>query len=198
MVGVQMREQNRVDLWQPDRAHQLALGALATVDEQSVTTGAQERGGEAAARRGSGGAGAREEDREIHLTSVPSGAAGRVWQAAMHAPPLAFAACWRSSWPQPPAAPPSRSLPRPPASRAPLQSGRRSGGVSPWHAAEVVEVIDGDTLHARLASGRVERVRLIGIDARSAQPRARGMPSAAVRRPARAHGARAAAAARFA
>lgn len=31
--------------------------------------------------------------------------------------------------------------------------------------ARVAAIIDGDTMHARLASGKVERVRLIGIDA---------------------------------
>ncbi len=45
---------------------------------------------------------------------------------------------------------------------------RSGGGAPPTGAdaasAEVVEVIDGDTLDVRTAAGRVERVRLVGID----------------------------------
>ncbi len=40
-----------------------------------------------------------------------------------------------------------------------------SPSARPGTPAEVIDVVDGDTIHARLRSGRVERVRLIGIDA---------------------------------
>ncbi len=50
VVGVEVRDQDLLELDQADRAHQLALGALAAVHEQSVAAAPHERGGQAAAR----------------------------------------------------------------------------------------------------------------------------------------------------
>ena len=59
-------EEDGLHVGQPDRAQQLALGALAAVEEQAVAAAAHERGGQAAAggRHRAGGAG--EEEREVH------------------------------------------------------------------------------------------------------------------------------------
>jgi hypothetical protein len=50
VVGVEVRDQELLELDQPDRAHQLALGPLAAVNEQAVAAAPHERGRQAAAR----------------------------------------------------------------------------------------------------------------------------------------------------
>ena len=85
VVGVVVGEEDRLHVGQPDRAQQLALGALAAVEEQPVAAAAQQRRGQAAAggRHRAGGAG--EEEREVHARAV-EGTAG---------PPANFAAMSR-------------------------------------------------------------------------------------------------------
>ncbi len=66
VVGVEVGEVDLVDLDQPDRADELALGALAAVEQQPLAAAPHERGGQPAprGRRGRGGAG--EEHVEVH------------------------------------------------------------------------------------------------------------------------------------
>ena len=66
MVEVVVREEDRVELGQPDRAQQLLLGALAAVEQDAVAAGAQQQRGQAAARGRDGAGGAGEEEREVH------------------------------------------------------------------------------------------------------------------------------------
>ena len=78
MVGVQVREEDLVEIGQADRAQQLALGALTAVDQDAVASPADQERGQAPALRGQRAAGAREEDREFHRSaSVPAGAGDR-------------------------------------------------------------------------------------------------------------------------
>ena len=66
VVGVEMGDEDLVDLKQPDGAHQLALGALAAVEQQLLAPAADQGGGQATARRGRGRGGAGEENVEVH------------------------------------------------------------------------------------------------------------------------------------
>jgi hypothetical protein len=74
VVGVQMGEIDRLDVRQADRAQQLALGALAAIEEQPVAATAHEDGREAAPRGRHRAGGAGEEQRQVHPpASVASG-----------------------------------------------------------------------------------------------------------------------------
>ncbi len=66
VVGVEVGDVDLVDLEQADRAHELALGALAAVEQQLLAAAAEQGGGQAAARRGRGRGGAGEENVEVH------------------------------------------------------------------------------------------------------------------------------------
>ena len=66
MVEVVVRDEDRVELGQPDRAQQLLLGALAAVEQDAVAAGAQQQRGQAAAGGRHGARGAGEEEREVH------------------------------------------------------------------------------------------------------------------------------------
>ena len=68
MVGVEVGDEDLLELDQPDRAHQLALRPLAAVEQQAVAAAAHERGRQAAAGAGSGAGGADEEHVEVHCT----------------------------------------------------------------------------------------------------------------------------------
>ena len=89
MVGVEVGDEHLVDLEQPDRAHQLALGALAAVEQQLLAAAAQQRGGQAAARRGRGRGGAGEENVEVHgadsLALQPTTTSSNSIDVAVHA-----------------------------------------------------------------------------------------------------------------
>ena len=61
-----VREEDRADVGQPDGAQQLALRALAAVEEQAVAAAADERRRQPASRRGHRAGGAGEEDGEVH------------------------------------------------------------------------------------------------------------------------------------
>ena len=52
VIRMEVGDQQLLELDEADRAHQLALGSLATVHEQAVATAAHERGGQAAPRAG--------------------------------------------------------------------------------------------------------------------------------------------------
>src|SRR3954468_8142053 len=66
MVGMQMRDEDVRELGQPDRADELALRALAAVEEDPVAAAAHEQRGEPAARRRGGAGGSGEEDGQVH------------------------------------------------------------------------------------------------------------------------------------
>ena len=61
-----MRDEDRVELGQPDRAQQLLLGALAAVEQDPLAARAQQDRGQPAPRGGHGARGAGEEEREVH------------------------------------------------------------------------------------------------------------------------------------
>ena len=89
MVGVQMREEDLIQIREADRAQQLALRALTAVDEDAVAAPADQERGQATALCGQRAAGAREEDRELHWSaSVPVGASDRVSQSRSQRRPL--------------------------------------------------------------------------------------------------------------
>jgi len=78
VVGVQVREEDFVEVCQADRAQELALRSLTAVDQDAVPSPADQERGQSPALRGQRAAGAREEDREFHRSaSVPAGAGGR-------------------------------------------------------------------------------------------------------------------------
>ncbi len=66
VVGVEVREEDRVEVGQAAAAHQLALGALTAVEEDAVAAAAQEQPGQAAAGGRHRAGGAAEEDRKVH------------------------------------------------------------------------------------------------------------------------------------
>jgi hypothetical protein len=66
VVGVQVRDEDVGDVREADRLRELALGALAAVEEDAVAAPAHEDRRHAAAGRRSGGGGAGEEQREVH------------------------------------------------------------------------------------------------------------------------------------
>ena len=66
VVGVEVADEDLLELEQADRAQELALGALAAVEQQPVAAAPDERGGQAAARRGRGAGGADEDHVEVH------------------------------------------------------------------------------------------------------------------------------------
>ena len=68
VVEVVVRDEDRIELGQPDRAQQLLLGPLAAVEQQPVAAGAQQQRGQPAPRRGHRAGRAGEEEREIHRT----------------------------------------------------------------------------------------------------------------------------------
>ena len=66
MVGVEVGDEELLQVDQTDRAEELALGALAAVEEQAVAAAPQERGGQPAAGGRSRARGAEEEHVEVH------------------------------------------------------------------------------------------------------------------------------------
>ena len=66
VVEVVVRDEDRVELGQPDRAQQLLLGALAAVEQDPVAARAQQDRGQPAARGRHRAGGAGEEEREVH------------------------------------------------------------------------------------------------------------------------------------
>ena len=70
VVRVEVRDEHLVDVDQPDRPEQLALRALAAVDQDPLAAPADQDRRQAAASGRHRAAGAREEDREIHARSV--------------------------------------------------------------------------------------------------------------------------------
>ena len=66
VVEVEVREEDGVELGEPDRAQQLLLGALAAVEEDAIAAGAQQQRGQAAPRRGHRAGRAGEEQRDVH------------------------------------------------------------------------------------------------------------------------------------
>ena len=75
VIGVEVGEEDVLELDQADRAQELALGALAAVEQQPVAPAAHERGRQAAARAGGRAGGAEEEHVEIHRPSIRAPAA---------------------------------------------------------------------------------------------------------------------------
>ena len=69
MVGVQVREEDGVDVGEPDGAQQLALRALAAVEQQTVAAAAQQhaRAGPAARSGTEPAVPAKNSDRSIRL-----------------------------------------------------------------------------------------------------------------------------------
>ena len=66
MIGVEVREEDLLQLDEPDRPHELALRALPAVEQQAVAAAPHERGGQPPPRvRGRAG-GADEEHVEVH------------------------------------------------------------------------------------------------------------------------------------
>ena len=66
VVRVEVRDEQLLELDQPDRAHQLPLRALAAVDQQAIAAAPNERGGQPAPRARRGAGGAEEENVEVH------------------------------------------------------------------------------------------------------------------------------------
>ena len=66
MVGVEVGQEDLLQLDQPDRADELALGALAAVEQQPVAAAPHERGGQAALGGGRRARGSEEEHVEVH------------------------------------------------------------------------------------------------------------------------------------
>ena len=66
VIGVQVRDEDLIQIREPDRAQQLALRALAAVHEDAIAAPAHEQRGQTAALGGQRAAGACEEDREFH------------------------------------------------------------------------------------------------------------------------------------
>ena len=66
MVGVEVGEEDLLEVDQADRAQELALGALAAVEQQPVAAAADERRGQPALRRGRRAGGSEEQDVQIH------------------------------------------------------------------------------------------------------------------------------------
>ena len=63
VIGMEVREKDAIQIRQPNRAHQLALRPLATVEQQTLGAAAHQDRGQPAARAGHGAAGAGEEER---------------------------------------------------------------------------------------------------------------------------------------
>ena len=70
VVGVQVRDEDLIEVGEADRAQQLALRALTAVDEDAVAAPADQHRGQTAALCRQRAAGSGEEDREFHLGSV--------------------------------------------------------------------------------------------------------------------------------
>jgi hypothetical protein len=66
VVEVEVRDEDRTDVRQPDRAQQLLLGALTAVDEDALAAGAQQQRGKPPPRGGNGSGGTGEEERHVH------------------------------------------------------------------------------------------------------------------------------------
>ena len=66
VIEVVVREEHLGDVRKPDGAHQLSLGALATVEEDALCATAQQYGREAAVCGRQRAAGTCEEQRQIH------------------------------------------------------------------------------------------------------------------------------------
>jgi hypothetical protein len=94
VVEVVVREEDRVELRQPDRPQQLLLRPLPAVEQHAVAACAQQERGQAAPRGGHGARGAGEEQGKIHRTAhLRSCAGARRAGAAREETPLAS-----SSW----------------------------------------------------------------------------------------------------
>jgi hypothetical protein len=70
VVGVQVGEKDVGQVGEPDGAHELALRALAAVDEDALAAAPHEQRRKPAPRRRNGARGAREEERQIHGARV--------------------------------------------------------------------------------------------------------------------------------
>ena len=70
VVGVQVRQEDVGQVGEPDGAHELALRALAAVDEDALAAAPDEQRRKPAARRRNRARGAREEERQIHAARV--------------------------------------------------------------------------------------------------------------------------------
>ena len=66
VVGVEVGQEHVVELGQPHRSAQLALRALAAVEQQALAAAAHEQRGHAAPGGGHRAGGAGEEDVEVH------------------------------------------------------------------------------------------------------------------------------------
>ena len=66
VVEMEVRDEDRVDVRQADRAQQLLLGALAAVEQDPLAAGAQQQRGKPAACGGNRSGGAGEEQRQVH------------------------------------------------------------------------------------------------------------------------------------
>ncbi len=76
VVEVQVGDEDRVQLRQPDRAQQLVLGPLAAVEQDPLAARAQQDRGQAAPRRGNGAGGAGEEQGQVHRPGEASAVRG--------------------------------------------------------------------------------------------------------------------------
>ena len=70
VVGVEMGDEDLVQVEQADRADELALGALAAVEQDPVPPAPHEQGGQTTAGGRNRAGGADEKEREVHLDSV--------------------------------------------------------------------------------------------------------------------------------
>jgi hypothetical protein len=73
MVGVEVRDEELLELHEPDRPHQLPLRALAAVEQEPIATAPHERGGQPALRAGRRAGGAEKEDVEVHGPMLTQG-----------------------------------------------------------------------------------------------------------------------------
>ena len=70
MVGVEVRDEDRVEIAQADRPQQLALRTFAAVEQQALAAAPQEQRRQPAARGRCRAGGADEQDVEIHQSSI--------------------------------------------------------------------------------------------------------------------------------
>ena len=82
VVEMEVRDEHRADVGQPDRAQQLLLGALAAVEEDPLAAGAQQQRGQPAARGGNRSGRAGEEQRQVHAWTEVSAGRRRAARAA--------------------------------------------------------------------------------------------------------------------
>jgi len=82
MIGVKVGDEHAVQIGEANRTHELALGALAAVEQDSISAPPQQHGGQPAPRAGHRTGGAGEEHRHIHDGNGSAGRSARDRPAA--------------------------------------------------------------------------------------------------------------------